>query len=315
MTLRTSVLALLALAACRVAEAPAEPPAAAPVASVEPSAPADTTQTRAEAAGLTEAQEAELGALGVPVYVLALPPGWTLTTLTSAAPVYGDALYPEYTLRYRTPRGGCLVVLGASEGLGGVFAQPPPNIRDVHTGALGVSPAVRVGWSATDDTTEGWSGGRVATEWFEADGYWLSVQSADGCPVPTPTEVDILLTSLHPLDPADDALLIGPVDVVDAVGDADRPAGRDPEALALAVFGPREAGEGQQTAVETLRRRGAFAVVLVTTTDLADDSVRDVRTRVALVRRGAGWEIVSAGAQRRCQAGRGAQTWSASACR
>lgn len=311
--IRLAALALLSLTACMAPDAPAKVPAPAG----EPSASADTTRSRADAAGLTEAQASELERLGVPVYVPVLPPGWTLAEATSAAPTSdGDVAYPEYTLRYRTPAGACLSIVAASEGLGDIFLDTTPNGRDVAVRGVPTSATypVRLGWSAPGDGTEGWDGGRVQTEWFGTDGLALNVGSdgGGGCAMASPDDAEALLASLRPLDPADDALLLGPTLTAD-VGAL--PNGPDPEALALAAYGPEEPGEGRQaTAVETLRRRDAFAVVLVTTADQADDSVRDERTRVVLMRRGAEWEIVSAGTQTRCQPGRGHAEWSGAVC-
>ena len=302
--MRAATLALLLLSACRLTEAPAEALAVA--------ASADTTRTRAEAAGLTPEQTAALESLGVPVYVPDLPGGWGFRDLTSAAPVYGGGAYPEYTLRYRTAGGACLVLDAASEGIGDVFVDDPPHERGIGLTRVPTYGDVRVGWSRPGETAEGWTPGTVQTEWFGTDGLALSVRTEDDCAPATPaTPADVVafLASLRPLDPADDAILLGPVHFAEAIP-ADEPA-RTPESAVRAVIGSPEAG-GE--AVETLRRRDRFAVVLVTRRGLADDSVRDERTRYVVARGGDGWQVVSAGAQRRCQAGRGAQTWSPELC-
>ena len=282
-----------------------------------PPALVDTPAARAEAAGLSDAQFDGLAALGVPVYVPDLPEGWTLADATYGLPGDSTALWPEYTLRVRTSEQTCLALDGASEGIGDVFVDEPPNERDVRVPGVPTAGPARLGWGIAGETTEGWEDGRVASEWFGTDGLFLNVRSddADGCVPASPEAAETLLESLRPLDPADDAGNIGPVARADEIEEAagTLPAGPDPEALALAVAVP-DAPDGPPPTAETLVRRDRFAVVLVTITGLLDDSVRDVRTRVVLTRGPAGWAVQSAGRQVRCRPGRGHADWSAGFC-
>ena len=314
------LLLVLALGGCSP-RTPDEQPSTPPPAPPPP--PADTRATRAEAAGLSERQAADLDSLGVPVYVPVLPDGWTLTRATARRVEDGESVWPEYALTYQTPQGTCLTVDAASEGLGDVFADDPPNERDVRLPGVPTEGPARLGWGIAGERTEGWEDGRVATEWFGTDGLALSARSGAGaasneagdsdCPPASPEATETLISSLRPLDPAADAILLGPVAHVET-----GPAiafGADPAALALSAFGAEGAGDGRQrTDAETLLQRNRFAVVLVTTTGLPDDSVRDERMRVVLGRVAEGWTVTSAGRQVRCQPGRGHADWSVEAC-
>lgn len=310
MTYSLPLVCVVALAACAPPDTDVRPLAAVPDSAA---ATATADPPRAEAAGLSADQAAALERLGVPVYVPTLPAGWTLAEATTATQESDGALYPEYMLRYQTPAGTCVSLEAASEGLGSVFMEDPPDERDVATPGVPSDALARLGWSRAGGGAQGWTDARVASEWFGTDGLALRLETPEDCAPVSPDEAAAFLAALRPLDPADDALLTGLVQMVDL--DA-LPSGPDPEALARAAFGPTEPGEGrEQTTVETLRRRDRLAVVLVTTTDQADDSVRDTRTRVTLALRGATWEIVSAGTQQRCQSGRGHAEWSAATCR
>ncbi len=313
---RPLLVLVLALAGCSPRTPDDRPPAPLPA---PPPPPADTRATRAEAAGLSERQAADLDSLGVPVYVPVLPAGWTLTEATSRLTGVTDdsvSVRPEYILRVRTSEQTCLVFVALTEGINDVFVfEDPPNERDVRVPGVPVAQPLRLGWGIAGETTEGWEDGRVMSDWFGTDGLSLQIRSsdADGCAPASPEAAETFLEALRPLDPADDAVLLGPVARVEV-----EPAtafGADPEALALAAFSPADLGEGRQrVGVETLRRRARFAVVLVTTTGLPDDSVRDERTRVVLGRVAEGWTVTAAGRQVRCQQGRGHADWSAEAC-
>ena len=315
MTARLALLsALVGLAAACPALAgcasPEPPPAASPG---RADAPEDTRATRAEAAGLSRRQARALAALGVPVYVPTLPAGWRLGSAPADSLVEGDFAWPEVMLRYQTDRATCLAVVGASEGLGDVMVDEPPYERDVRVPGVPTLGTARLGWGIPGERAEGWEDGRVATEWFGTDVLAVRVEAAPGddCAPASPEAAETLLASLRPLDPADDAANVGPV----AFADAAEAAGEDPEAVARVAYGPSEPGEGrQETSAETLLRRPRVAVVLVTTTGGGDDSVRDERTRVVLVRGAAGWRVHAAGRQVRCQPGRGHADWSAEFC-
>ena len=306
---RLLIAALVGVAACT--GTPADDVPAAPAAGT-----AEVPASRAEAAGLDDDQAAALAALGVPVYVPVMPAGWTLVRATTDSLAEGTAVWPEYGLDYRTDRGTCLSLVGASEGLGDVMLDAPPYERDVRVPGVPMHGAARLGWGVAGERAEGWEDGRVATEWFGADVLAVRVEASrtDACPPASPEAVETLVGSLRPLDPADDVANVGPVSFVEAgEGMVETPPGPDPEAVARAAFG--RADDGQMPAiVETLRQSGRVAVVLVTLADAADDSVRDQRTRVVLVRRSDGWHVHAAGQQVRCQPGRGHAEWSAEFC-
>ncbi|MFN3596890.1 MAG: hypothetical protein ACK41D_06435 [Rubricoccaceae bacterium] len=293
-------------------------PEAATSEAAAPGAPApsetNTRAARAAAAGLTLAQADSLVALGYPVYVPAMPEGWMLTGFLARAYVRGDERFPEYTLTYAERSGACVVVEGASEGLGDVFVQPPPREQAVPLARVSAFGPALLGWAEAGDGVAGWENGRVSTEWIGSDGLYVLVRSDDG-PACTPAraeEVEAFVASLRPLEPADDALVLGPL--APAAFEAPAP-GEDPVALALAAFGSAEPGEGRQrTGTQTLRQTDHYAAVLVTTTDRADDSVRDLRTRAFFVRAPGGWTLRAAGQQWRCQSGRGAQDWTTDPC-
>lgn len=89
--------------------------------------------------------------------------------------------------------------------------------------------------------------------------------------------------------------------------------GPTPEIAVSAIA--QTAVEGDPTRiVERLRQRAHHAVVLVTTLNLLDDSVRDERVRAVLRRDGDAWVVTEAGRQIRCREGRGPQEWHAQRC-
>lgn len=295
---------LVALAACaQPSPADAQDAPADSTRSVRPAPP-----SRAAAAGLSPEQAGRLADLGVPVAVPTLPAGWMLAGLDTAL----DGGFPRYTLLYRGPDGACLTVEGATEGLGDVFTSEPPGRLDVDIPFLATSGPVPLGWSGgTYGTAEGWETNRVQSEWLGVDGVAVQVRSDDenGCTVARPETVADALASLRPLDPLDDGPS-GAWALADGQG-----SGATPDAAALAAFGPTEPAEGRQaTTAETLNARADHAVVIVTTTDLDDDSVRDERVRAVVIRSEGTWSVVQAGRQVRCQSGRGHTDWSAEFC-
>jgi hypothetical protein len=98
--------------------------------------------------------------------------------------------------------------------------------------------------------------------------------------------------------------------------------GDEPQAIALEAFGNPEAGspEGGSQAVNVEYPQSDLAVVTITQTNIADDSVNSIRYRVELAPRPKDsqtdkqWEIVWAGSQFICQQGRGHQEWSPELC-
>jgi hypothetical protein len=98
--------------------------------------------------------------------------------------------------------------------------------------------------------------------------------------------------------------------------------GDDPQAIALEAFGNPEAGspEGGSQEVNIEYPQSDLAVVTITQTNIADDSVNSIRYRVELAPKPKDsqtdkqWEIVWAGSQFICQQGRGHQEWSPELC-
>lgn len=94
--------------------------------------------------------------------------------------------------------------------------------------------------------------------------------------------------------------------------------GEEPKAIALAAFGDVDS-EGGSRDVKVEYPQSDRAVVIITQTGVADDSVRAIRYRAELVptsksQTGKQWKIVWAGSQFTCQPGRGHQDWSMKLC-
>ncbi|AFZ18929.1 hypothetical protein [Allocoleopsis franciscana] len=94
--------------------------------------------------------------------------------------------------------------------------------------------------------------------------------------------------------------------------------GEEPKAIALAAFGDVDS-EGGSRDVKVEYPQPDRAVVIITQTGVADDSVRAIRYRAELVptsksQTGKQWKIVWAGSQFTCQRGRGHQDWSIKLC-
>ena len=92
-------------------------------------------------------------------------------------------------------------------------------------------------------------------------------------------------------------------------------SGADPAEIALEVFGSPEPGEGNfEEQVEVVEETDTEALVLLTQTGLADDSVNGMRYRLEFVPEGDQWQLDWAGRQVRCQPGRGSEDWSTDLC-
>jgi hypothetical protein len=314
------LLLLLALAACAPG-APTPDAADADSSAVAPEAPADDLAARAEAAGLTEAQAQQLLALDVPVVVPALPEEWALTSFEAAADEYEGFRYPYYRYTYGRADGACVALQAASEGIGDVFLDEPPHRQEVEVSGVATYGPVLVGWADPGEVDPDYDVPHVRSEWFGADGLAVSLGSneGEGCRRIAPDEAAALLASVRYLDPADDALALGPLALVDFGTFTDpstgaSAAGPTPEAAAAQAFAPPEGEGGTATSVEVLRQWGQHAVVLVTSTNLPDDSVRDERVR-AVARTGeGGWQVTEAGRQVRCRDGRGHADWGPQPC-
>lgn len=91
--------------------------------------------------------------------------------------------------------------------------------------------------------------------------------------------------------------------------------GEDPTEIALAAFGSTEPGEGNfEEEVELVEQTDDQALVVLTQTGLADDSVNGTRYRLEFVPEGDQWRLDWAGSQVRCQPDRGSQEWSTDLC-
>jgi cytoskeletal protein RodZ len=102
------------------------------------------------------------------------------------------------------------------------------------------------------------------------------------------------------------------------IADAKALASNDPKALALSAFGNIES-EGGSRDVTVDYPQPNQAIVTITQTGVADDSVGAIRYRVELqpeksAQTGKQWEIVWAGSQVKCHPGRGHQDWSTELC-
>ena len=187
----------------------------------------------------------------------------------------------------------------------------PPHQREVAVPGLATHGPVVLAWADAAGSTDpdGWPASRAATDWFGTDGVAYAVDSParDDCRLADVDDLAAVVASMRPLDPRDD----GPTGAwaLAEVAGGDAPS---PEAAARSLAGPDE--EGSRTTTEVLHRRPRHAVVLVTSLNLADDSVRDQRLRVTAVRAGDAWSVVHAVRQVRCQAGRGSTDWTADRC-
>ncbi len=91
--------------------------------------------------------------------------------------------------------------------------------------------------------------------------------------------------------------------------------GAEPTEIALAAFGSTEPGEGNfEEEVEVVEQTDEMALVMLTQTGLADDSVNGMRYRLEFVPEGDQWRLDWAGSQVRCQPNRGSQEWSTDLC-
>lgn len=95
--------------------------------------------------------------------------------------------------------------------------------------------------------------------------------------------------------------------------------GTDPKAIALKAFGNIES-EGGSRQVEMTNPQPDKAVVTITQTGVADDSISAMRYRVEFLstssaaQTGKQWQMVWAGSQHKCHVGRGHQDWSNELC-
>lgn len=186
------LVGLLTLAAC-ADTAPADSAPAVP----------DDRAARAAAAGLTDDDVAYLDSTGVTVYVPVMPAGWSRKEVFVEADESGRIL-PYYAITYTSETGACVSVGAATEGLGDVFVEEPPHERAVAVPGVPTDGPARLGWATA--ATKGWEAGHVGTEWFGAGMPQFSVATSadEGCRNASPDEVEAVLKTLRPLNPADD---------------------------------------------------------------------------------------------------------------
>lgn len=307
MTARTLALALLApLAAC---SAPADTPPAS-----GDTDPPEASGDVAREAGLSDAQGAALRTLGAPVLLPRMGPEWTVEIAESDTE-YGAS----YEIRWRRGDGACVVLFGASDGLGG--PDYPPVSTTVRLAGLPGAPEARL-YKAPDDpatpSAQNWGPGTVVSDYVEAGEMWVWLTSNDEarCRPLALEEAAPLFASLRPLpqdgqevsafgtfEDADDVL----VDFL-----TDFPTAAAPAADVQTFLGGWEASE---ILVEDLGTTASGATVLASLLGYADDSVEGERLMFTFVpASGGGWELQTVGRQVRCWAGRGHTTWSPEPC-
>jgi cytoskeletal protein RodZ len=105
---------------------------------------------------------------------------------------------------------------------------------------------------------------------------------------------------------------------LDKIADADALVGNDPESVALSTFGNIDS-EGGSRDVTVDYPQSQRAIVTITQTGVADDSVGGIKHRVELQQTKSAqtdpqWKVVWAGSQVKCHPGRGHQDWSTELC-
>ena len=324
---RLALAALLPLAACA---APADPPPSDPPPAsgggtflpvpAPPPPEAETPEARARAAGLSAAQAAQIASLPAPVALPAQMSGWTVDRFEAEEMTEMGPGLIDFRVRWRRADGACAEILGSNEGLGG--PGYPIVSTTVSLPRLPGAPEAAV-YKAADDpgatSAQTWGPGTVVSDYVPIGGgvsVWLLSNDEGGCRPLALEEGAQILSRLRLLgdgpgaggaaspDPLDDPVL-GRFAFDDGVT-ADGMWGETPEQSAALWY------EEVQDPIEI--RTLVPGRVLVTQTDLADDSVRDLRTLFVFERRGGAWGFVVAGTQVRCQPGRGHQDWSAADC-
>lgn len=90
--------------------------------------------------------------------------------------------------------------------------------------------------------------------------------------------------------------------------------GNSPEELALTAFGTKEVEGLVKENVEVDIRNREQTIVIITQTNLSDDSVNSIRYRIDFKYEDFQWQMEWAGQQFVCQPGRGNQNWSKELC-
>lgn len=91
--------------------------------------------------------------------------------------------------------------------------------------------------------------------------------------------------------------------------------GIDPKQITRSVFGNSEPVEGNfHEEVLLVEQTDRTALVILTQTGLADDSIAGMRYRLEFIREGNQWRLNWVGRQVLCQPGRGSQAWRKEKC-
>lgn len=90
--------------------------------------------------------------------------------------------------------------------------------------------------------------------------------------------------------------------------------GNSPEELALTAFGTEEVEGSVEQELEVDTSNPERAIVIITQTNLPDDSVNSIRYRIDFQREDSQWQMQWAGQQFICQPSRGSQDWSKELC-
>ena len=90
--------------------------------------------------------------------------------------------------------------------------------------------------------------------------------------------------------------------------------GNSPEELALTALGTEEVEGAVEQEVEIDTSNRDRAIVMITQTNLPDDSVNSIRYRIDFQREDSQWQMEWAGQQFICQPKRGSQDWSKELC-
>ncbi len=91
--------------------------------------------------------------------------------------------------------------------------------------------------------------------------------------------------------------------------------GTNPSEVALAVFGFKDAVEGNFKEELTAKTNNpAQVIITLTQMGLPDDSTRGIRYRLEFIPKDNQWQLAWAGRQQMCQPGRGSQDWTTEQC-
>lgn len=90
--------------------------------------------------------------------------------------------------------------------------------------------------------------------------------------------------------------------------------GNSPEKLAVTAFGTEEVEGLVKEDVEVDTSNPEQVIVIITQTNLPDDSVKSIRYRIDFKSEDSQWQMEWAGQQFICQPGRGHQDWSKELC-